>query len=71
MSRDERAPREFAGSGNRHTSGLSGAADLYANGTTNTVAFSKSSSRPDFRDLPVPVTRKADIKAVTFANSTR
>ncbi|MFF6806403.1 CBM35 domain-containing protein [Streptomyces sp. NPDC012616] len=63
------ANNQVAGSGNYNTNVVSRAADISVNGTTDTVMFRNSYSWSNFWDLPVPVTLKAGVNTVTFANS--
>ncbi|MER6186894.1 CBM35 domain-containing protein [Streptomyces sp. NPDC001652] len=64
------ANNETAGSGNYNTNVVSRAADITVNGTSRTVMFRNSYSWSNFWDLPVPVTLKAGVNTITFANST-
>ncbi|WP_266716785.1 CBM35 domain-containing protein [Streptomyces sp. NBC_00199] len=65
------ADDEVAGSGSYNTNVASRTADISVNGTTNTVMFRNSYSWSNFWDLPVPVTLKAGVNTVTFANSAK
>jgi hypothetical protein len=64
------ANNETAGSGNYNTNVVSRAADITVNDTSRTVMFRNSYSWSNFWDLPVPVTLKAGVNTITFANST-
>ncbi|MFF1292667.1 MULTISPECIES: CBM35 domain-containing protein [unclassified Streptomyces] len=64
------ANNETAGSGNYNTNVVSRAADIAVNDTSRTVMFRNSYSWSNFWDLPVPVTLKAGVNTITFANST-
>ncbi|MGW1272225.1 CBM35 domain-containing protein [Streptomyces sp. NPDC002491] len=61
---------EVAGSGNYNTNVVSRAADITVNGVPSTVMFRNTYSWSNFWDLPVPVTLKAGVNTVAFANST-
>ncbi|MGW7208506.1 CBM35 domain-containing protein [Streptomyces sp. NPDC054837] len=63
------ANNETAGSGNYNTNVVSRAADITVNDTSRTVMFRNSYSWSNFWDLPVPVTLKAGVNTITFANS--
>lgn len=64
------ANNETAGSGNYNTNVVSRAADITVNDTSRTVMFRNSYSWSNFWDLPVPVTLKAGVNTISFANST-